>query len=122
PSNPASPYFLQELTDIAFSAYFKPIGFGWSTKKYRSFIDDLHPYMSDRLFFHSTEDSYVTDILAHVKYCNTNNPYKLEKDYELEFRHFYRQFKGQGITSTSTAPNVPRGRLSGHGDSEEKKN
>ena len=99
PANPASSIFLQKLDDIEFSKYFKPLGFGWTTKKYRSWVDDLHTFMTNLLMTTVSENEFVQNVMTHVK------SYKPLEDNEVdiyvnEFKHFYSQFKGSNeITS-----------------------
>lgn len=93
PSNATSPYFLQKLSDIEFSAYFKPLGFGWSTKKYRSWVDDFHPKMIEYISCNN-EEFFVQTILDLVK------NYKCQEERDIKYfenyiRIFYNKFKNE---------------------------
>lgn len=65
PANPTSPIFLQKLTDVGFSQYYRPLGLGWSTKKYQKWVHDLHPYMVNNLY--KNEQDFIDTVLEHVK-------------------------------------------------------
>lgn len=95
PANPTSALFLQKLTDVEFSHYFKPLGFGWSTKKYQSWVSDLHPFMNDNLY--RSEEDFIRTVLEHVK---TFKPVDFER-YEEYVRLFHRTFKATQLNTSS---------------------
>lgn len=68
PAHPTSPIFLQTLSDIQFSKYYKAVGFGWAGKKYRSWIDTLHPYMMN--IKHLPIDEFTTQTMELIKQHN----------------------------------------------------
>lgn len=92
PGNTSSPYFLQGFTDVEFSMYYKPLGFGWSTKKYRNWIDDLHPYMAEKMADYDNENSFVQNVLDHINAYQTYEKKPINV-YEKEVRYFFNQFK-----------------------------
>ena len=102
PANPSSPYFLQYMTHNEFREYYKPLGFGWSTKKYSSWISDLHPYMVSQLPFHKNEDSFVENILKHISDFKSYNERDMEH-YKQEIKHFYQQFKNNNSVMSTKA-------------------
>lgn len=95
-----SPKFLQKLTDAEFSAEFKPLGFGWSTKKYRDWVNDLHPYMMNNLY--RQEEDFVTDTFNHIKLCNINAK---ENKYLPYVREFYKTFKPEVANTNNNSNN-----------------
>lgn len=87
PSIPGSPIFLQTLNDAQFSAYFKAVGFGWKNKKYRNWIDTLHPYMSE--IKNLPENEFVEQTMKLLE------QYKYETDksrFEQYVRYCYRKY------------------------------
>ena len=103
PANPTSPIFLQKLTDIEFSAYYRPIGFGYKGKKYSDWANDLHPKMVENL--HQKEDDFVRIILEYVGSCK---PFSIEK-YEPYVKSFYRSF-----TSNNSINSQSKVKLNSH--------
>lgn len=85
PSNPTSPKFLQYLSNEEFNAYFKPLGFGWQGKKYRCWIDDLHPFMKHNVQLWDREQ-FINLTTGHTAKWNLDSParqtpYEMVKDY-----------------------------------------
>lgn len=92
PANPSSPYFLQDMGEINFVQYYRPCGFGWTDKKYRDWIDDLHTYMDNRLCYYTDAKSFADDVMHHVLTFRTAG--KISPDqYRSEAEHFFNKFK-----------------------------
>ncbi|AYV82882.1 MAG: hypothetical protein Hyperionvirus3_28 [Hyperionvirus sp.] len=89
PGNPTSPLFLQLLTNEEFSSYYRAIGFGYASKKYRNWCDDLHPYMINRVTY-MKEEEFVKDVVAHAHSCNLKTE---GKDCPSYVREYYRKFR-----------------------------
>jgi hypothetical protein len=92
PGNTSSPYFLQYMEFNDFLRYYRPVGCGWTTKKYTKWINDLHPHMSYRMQYTKDEDAFVEEIITYYKTFRTldDNRKKIVSD---ECRYFYKQFK-----------------------------
>ena len=87
-SNASSPYFLQYMTDTEFSAYYKPRGFGWLSKKYRDWVADLHPFMVNEVTKYDTAQSFAASVLAHSQAHGSTNVDNTEEEAKL----FYQKF------------------------------
>lgn len=92
PANVSSPLFLHYLTDNQFSDYYKPLGFGWSSKKYRDWCDDLHVFMIENLDCVNNEDYFIKKVINHINSYRSVNQRDLNH-YEDEIRYFYNKFK-----------------------------
>lgn len=89
--NPTSPRFLELLTNEEFSRYYRPVGYGFLSKKYRDWCDDLHPYMLERLKVKDmNEEQFVVDVLEHATIYKVM---KKGKDYPEYIRQYYRMFR-----------------------------
>ena len=91
PANISSKYFLQSFTDNEFSAYYKPLGFGWCTKKYACWVSDLHPFMVNRLYNCKNKTEFINSVVNHVKEFKSTED-RNHENYEKEADHFYSQF------------------------------
>ncbi len=91
PAHPTSSLFLQTLSDNDFANYYRPLGFGWSTKKYRHWVDDLHPFMTENLTNYPL-DRFVQITVDHCfSYDITEDKYL--KQVAEEATYFYNTFK-----------------------------
>ena len=91
PAEACSPLFLQELSEIEFSRYFRPLGFGWANKKYSSWVGDLHPFMVSNVQKYSDVDSFIKVVLAHVNEFKSSSERNID-NYKDEIRNFYDQY------------------------------
>lgn len=88
PSHATSPYFLQVLSEKKFLEYYHPLGLGWANKKYRDWVNDLHPYMVTKIRLLNNIEEFVQDILNHIKNFNLDYSSRVS-----EIREFYIKFK-----------------------------
>lgn len=98
PANPSSPKFLQKLDGMSFNAYFHPIGLGWATKKYSTWISDLHPYMVQQVGNCRTKESFVTRVIDHAKTVRQLEPESISR-YATGASIFYDKHSVQAVRS-----------------------
>ena len=88
PADATSPFFLQRLSDKEFKMYYRTIGLGWANKRYRNWIDNLHPFMATNL--HLEESEYVIQVIENAKNYKNKVDTEYLKSYALKF---YQKFK-----------------------------
>lgn len=94
PANASSPLFLQNMTDSEFSAYYKPVGFGYSNKKYKHWYNELHVFMTKYLDNTNDEDYYVKKVIDYINSYRSVEKIDLDH-YKAEISHFFNKFKDQ---------------------------
>jgi hypothetical protein len=93
PAQISSPIFLQQLSELEFVQYYKPLGFGYSTKKYKMWISDYHSFMVQLLNLHN-ENDFVDIVLRHILSQNNSNPIigKSFDKFKDDITTFYQRF------------------------------
>lgn len=97
PANPSSPLFLQRLSDLEFSNYYKPIGYGYANKKYRDWIPRLHPIMVQTLNESCDELTFINKVIRQCMAEGYN--FCMKEKYTGYIGAFYYRFNNNLVVN-----------------------